>query len=67
MGYYKNNNRNNHNHHKSHNTSHHGQSYVWVVYNWKQARYHTFTSKVQALKYYYNNSIDCSSPEKRDF
>ena len=67
MGYYKNNTRTNHNHHKSHsNKSHHGQSYVWVVYNIRQGRNHTFTSQVQALQYYYNNEFHCFSPEKRD-
>ena len=64
MGYYKN--RNNHNHHKSHNKSYYGQSYVWVVYNFRQGKNHTFTSKVKALRYYYNNEVHCFSPEKRD-
>ena len=61
MGYY-NNNRNNH---KRRGRAPHGQNYVWVVYNYEQGRNHVFTSKVQALKYYYCNQFDCGSPEKR--
>jgi hypothetical protein len=63
MGYYNNNNRN---HYK--NNSHkprQGQNYVWVVYNLKHGRYHSFASKVQALKYYYDHDLDCCFPEKR--
>ena len=64
MGYYNNNNRN---HYK--NNSHkprQGQNYVWVVYNLNQHRNHTFTSKVQALHYYYNNERHCFIPEKKN-
>lgn len=64
MGYYKNNTRSNHKNHS--NKAHHGQSYIWVVYNIRQRRNHTFTSKVQALQYYYNNEFHCFSPKKRD-
>ena len=62
MAYYKNNRNNSRNNYRPSR----GQNYVWVVYNWKQGRNHTFTSKVQALKYYYNHQFDCSSPDKRE-
>ena len=63
MAYYKNNR--NHNRSNNYRPSR-GQNYVWVVYNWKQGRNHTFTSKVEALKYYYNHQYDCSYPDKND-
>ena len=69
MGYYKNNNgyRSNNNYHKrSNNKPHPAQDYVWVVYNFRQGRNHTFTSKVQALQYYYNNEFSCFTPSKKD-
>ena len=62
MAYYKNSRNNSRNNYRPSR----GQNYVWVVYNWKQGRNHTFTSKVQALKYYYNHQFDCSSPDKRE-
>lgn len=68
MAYYKNNRNNfkNHNQKRNNHRPHHGQSYVWVVYNLREARNHTFTSKVQALQYYYNHEFQCFSPEKKD-
>lgn len=61
MGYYNNGgNRNQRNGNKAPR----GQNYVWVVYNCKQGRNHVFTSKVQALRYYYSNEFDCWAPEK---
>ena len=68
MGYYKSSNHSNHGNHRPHHGNHrphHGQSYVWVVYNIRQGRNHTFTSKVQALQYYYNNELACTFPQKR--
>lgn len=67
MSYYKNNHHHkNGQHQRSNHRPHRGQSYVWVVYNIRQGRNHTFTSKVQALQYYYNNEFHCFSPQKRD-
>ena len=63
MAYYKNNR----NHNKSNNyRPSRGQNYVWVVYSFKHQRNHTFTSKVKALKYYYNHEMDCAYPRKYD-
>ena len=62
MAYYKNNR----NHSRNNSRPSRGQNYVWVVYNWKQNRNHTFASKVEALKYYYNHQFNCSSPDKRE-
>ena len=67
MSYYKNNHHHKNDQHQHSNyRPHRGQSYVWVVYNIRQGRNHTFPSKVQALQYYYNNESHCFSPEKRD-
>ena len=66
MGYYNNNRGNNRNNNRGNGRAHHGQNYIWVVYNFKQGRNHTFTNKVQALRYYYEHEFDCLSPDKRD-
>ena len=70
MGYYnnnRNNNRgNNRNNNRGNGRSHHGQSYIWVVYDLKKHGYRSFTSKVQALKYYYDHQSTCFSPDKRE-
>ena len=67
MSYYKYDSRPKSNQHKQNtHRPHHSQNYIWVVYNLRQGRYHTFISKVQALQYYYNNERQCLSPEKRD-
>ena len=69
MAYYKNNRNSlkNNNHKGNNHRPHHGQNYIWVVYNRREARNHTFTSKVQALQYYYNHEFDCWRPEKKDY
>ena len=63
MNYYKNQNKKNGN--KKHNAKpHHAQNYIWVVYNLREGRNHTFTNKMQALRYYYSNESRCLSVKK---